>query len=134
MIQKNFNYDINDLFREVFGGTDNIWKSAVVTKTNEPETESYEINSTKDGAYLFFEAPGFNKTNLKADMEDGMLIIEGKRTYKLRGEEVEKSISKRFKIGRQYDASLIEATIEDGILTVFVPNFKTPEKKRINLL
>jgi HSP20 family molecular chaperone IbpA len=67
-------------------------------------------------------------------MEDGILIIEGKRVYKLNGEEKTKSFSKEFKIGKEYNSSEIEATIEDGLLTVFVPNYKKQEKKRINLL
>ncbi len=36
---------------------------------------------------------------LKAEIENGTLFIEGKRTYKLNGEEKTKSISKQFKIG-----------------------------------
>jgi HSP20 family molecular chaperone IbpA len=96
--------------------------------------ENYEMNHTKDGAYLFFEAPGFNKTNLKVEMEDGVLYINGKRTYKLNGEEKTKTINKEFKIGEGYNAKSIEATIEDGMLTVFVPNYKKQEKKRISIL
>jgi HSP20 family molecular chaperone IbpA len=104
----------------------------MTTKT--ADDENYEINHTKDGAYLFFEAAGFNKSNLKVEMESGIIHIEGKRVYKLNGEEKTKSISKQFKIGDTYNPTSIEATIEDGLLTVFVPNYKKQEKKRINLL
>ena len=101
---------------------------------NNSEGETYEINHTKDGAYLFFEASGFNKSNLKVEIENGTLFIEGKRTYKLNGEEKTKSISKQFKIGEGSNPSSLEATIEDGLLTVFVPNYKKEEKKRISIL
>lgn len=67
-------------------------------------------------------------------MENGSLHINGKRTYKLNGQDKTKTISKEFNIGEGYDAGSIEATIEDGLLTVFVPNFKKQEKKRISLL
>lgn len=121
------------IFDSVFNGHPNtFYKSTVSTKAE--NEESYEVNHTKDGAYLFFEAPGFNKTNLKVEMEDGILHIEGKRTYKLNDTEKTKTISKEFRIGKEYDSSEIEATIEDGLLTVFVPNFKKTEKKRISLL
>ena len=43
-------------------------------------------------------------------------------------------ISEEFKIGEGYNAKSIEATIEDGMLTVFVPNYKKQEKKRISIL
>lgn len=101
---------------------------------NGSDDENYEINHTKDGAYLFFDAPGFNKSNLKVEMENGNLFIEGKRTYKINGEEKTKSISKQFKIGDSYNPESLEATIEDGLLTVFVPNFKKQEKKRVSIL
>jgi len=129
------NSDLNDLFDTFFNGKSrgNYNYSTTVVK-NDSEGETYEINHTKDGAYLFFEAPGFNKSNLKVEMEGGVIHIEGKRTYKLNNEEKKKTISKQFKIGDDYDASSIEATIEDGLLTVFVPNYKKQEKKRINLL
>lgn len=127
------NYDLNRIFDEILGGNSNsYYKTSVFTKNN--GEENYEVNQTKDGAYLFFEVPGFNKEILKVEMEDGTLHIEGKRTYTLNGEKKTKSISKQFKIGKEYDATEIEATIEDGLLTVFVPNYKKQEKKRISLL
>ena len=130
MIYRNSN--LNNFLENFFNHyQEPVWTSTVTKSTSE---EPYEINQTKDGAYLFFEAPGFNKTNLKVDMEGGVLFIEGKRTYKLNGKESSKSISKQFKIGSDYNESSIEATIEDGILTVFVPNYKKSDKKRINLL
>lgn len=126
--------EINDMFDRFFGGTPNnmFYKTSVIAKnTNE---ENYEINYTKDGAYLIFDAPGFNKNNLKVEMENGILYINGTRTYKLNGEEKTKKISKEFKIGDGYNSSQIEAAIEDGLLTVFVPNYKKQEKKRISIL
>ena len=127
------NYELNRIFDDIMGGNSNSFYRTSVISKNEGE-QTYEINHTKDGAYLFFEAPGFNKTNLKVEMEDGVLHINGKRTYKLNGEEKTKSINKEFKIGDGYNASSIEATIEDGLLTVFVPNYKKQEKKRISIL
>ena len=126
--------EFNDLFDTFFNnrGRNNFNYSTTVLKNGSDET--YEINHTKDGAYLFFEAPGFNKTNLRAEMEDGVLYINGKRTYKLNGEEKTKTINKEFKIGDGYNASSIEATIEDGMLNVFVPNYKKQDKKRISIL
>ena len=127
------NNELNRIFDDILGGNSNYhYKTSVVTKTE--GDENYEMNHTSDGAYLFFEAPGFNKNNLKVEMEDGILHIEGKRTYKLNGKEKTRTISKEFKIGKEYDPTLVEATIEDGLLTVFVPNFKKQEKKRISLL
>jgi HSP20 family molecular chaperone IbpA len=128
------NSEMNDLFDTFFNNRGRNYNYSTTLVKNDSESELYEINHTKDGAYLFFDAPGFNKSNLKVEMEGGVLHIEGKRTYKLNNEEKKKTVSKQFKIGDDYDASSIEATIEDGLLTVFVPNYKKQEKKRISLL
>jgi HSP20 family molecular chaperone IbpA len=128
------NSELNELFDTFFNNRGRNYNYTTTLVKNDSESELYEINHTKDGAYLFFEAPGFNKSNLKVEMEGGVLHIEGKRTYKLNNEEKKKTVSKQFKIGDDYDDSSIEATIEDGLLTVFVPNYKKQEKKRISLL
>ncbi len=128
-----YNSDFTNIFNRAFGMEPIITYRQSVSKKNNEE-ENYEVNNTKDGAYLFFEAPGFNKSNLKVDLENGTILIEGKRTYKLNGEDKTRTISRQFTIGDGYDSSSIEATIEDGLLTVFVPNFKKQEKKRINIL
>jgi HSP20 family molecular chaperone IbpA len=128
------NSEMNDLFDTFFNNRGRNYNYSTTLVKTDLEGELYEINHTKDGAYLFFDAPGFNKSNLKVEMEGGVIHIEGKRTYKLNNEEKKKTISKQFKIGDDYDASSIEATIEDGLLTVFVPNYKKQEKKRISLL
>jgi HSP20 family protein len=125
--------DFNDIFEKFFNSPNTYYKTSVVTKNKEDEN-NYEVNQTKDGAYLLFEAPGFNKENLKVEIEDGVMTIDGKRKYKMNGEEISKSIHKQFKLGTDYNAELIEATIEDGLLTVFIPGFKKQEKKKISLL
>ena len=126
--------DFNDMFETLFNnrGRNNFNYSTTVLRNT--SDENYEINHTKDGSYLLFDAPGFNKTNLKVEMEGGILHIQGTRIYKLNGEEKTKSISKEFKIGDGYKPESIEATIEDGLLTVFIPNYKKQEKRRINIL
>jgi HSP20 family molecular chaperone IbpA len=130
MYYSNLDKLFNDLVNRNFSRQS---YSNMIVKNSESET--YEINYTKDGAYLLFEVPGFNKNNLKVEVENGILYIEGKRSYKLNDEEISRTISQNFKIGQEYDSESIEATIEDGILTVFVANMKKNEKKkRISLL
>lgn len=127
------NNEFNEIFDRIFGGNPNYHYKTTVLSRGEND-ENYEVNQTEDGAYLFFDAPGFNKTNLKVEMESGVLHIEGKRTYKLNGKDKTRTISKEFNIGEGYNPNSIEATIEDGLLTVFVPNYKKQDKKRISIL
>lgn len=130
MYSSNFDKFLDGFFNNGFGKP--TYTSMIVKNA---DAEPFEINYTKDGAYLFFEVPGFNKSNLKVEIEGGVLYIDGKRTYKLNGEDVDKTISQKFRIGQDYNPDNIEATIDDGILTVFVENYKkTEKKKRISLL
>ena len=126
--------DFNEFVNSFFNDRNRRSYNFSTTTLKNASDESYEISYTKDGAYLLFEVPGFNKTNLKVEMEDGVLYINGNRTYKLNGEDKKREVNKQFKIGDGYDATQIEATIEDGMLTVFVPNYKKQEKRRISLL
>ena len=130
-------YEFDDFFESMFGGIGGtkskiLWANSRIA--GQDETLSYEINQTTDGAYLLFEVPGFNKSNLKVEIEGDTLILEGKRSYKMNGEEKHRTISKKYSVGRVTDTSSIEATIEDGVLTVFIPNYKKQEKKRISLI
>ena len=134
MRRRNF----NSIFDQLFNDLNSIHYSVrtnVQPDSNESQEEDYEIDYTNDGAYCFFDVPGFNKTNLKVEMEDGKVYIEGKKTYKLNGEEKVRTISQNFKIGQGYDPNSLEATIEDGVLTLFVPNMKKSDgKKRVSLI
>ena len=95
------------------------------------DDEEYEINYTKDGAYLHFEVPGFNKETLEITIEGNELVLEGVRKYKLNGTEKEKKLDKRVKLNNNYDPSSMEATVLDGILTVYIPSYnKLSEKKK----
>jgi HSP20 family protein len=96
-------------------------------------SDDVEINQTKDGAYLVFDVPGYNKSNLNVEAENGILSIKGERISKIDGKESKKTISKQYQIGSDCDVASIEATIDDGLLTVFIPNFKKPSKKTIKI-
>jgi len=132
-------YANNDFYNKFIDGmlkssmSSPLWVAKVSQDTLEDEKD-YEINYTKDGAYLMFEVPGFNKSNLNVELDGDRLTIQGKKTYILNGKEKTKTISQKFSVGSNYDASQMEATVEDGILTVFVPDLVKKEKKQIKLL
>lgn len=136
----NYYDDLDRIFEQLFNAnsTNSTYKTYRIVPTNKNEKiEDYEINILKDGAYLHFEVPGFNKSNLDVLIEGSELVIEGSRKYKMNGEEKEKQVDRRVELNNLYDPSTVEATVEDGILTVYIPSFKkeTQKKKnRINLM
>lgn len=95
----------------------------------------FESHKTEDGIYHLFEVPGFNKSNLKVEVENSKLLIDGKRVYKTSSGERTKTFQKTYELGNRIDTSKLEATIEDGILTIFIPTPSEKEtKKKISLL
>jgi HSP20 family molecular chaperone IbpA len=104
------------------------------TRKNYYSTD-YETHKTEDGMYYLFDVPGFNKSNLKVEVESSKLLIDGKRVYKTSHGERTKTFQKTYELGNRIDTSKLEATIEDGILTIFIPTPSEKEtKKKISLL
>jgi HSP20 family molecular chaperone IbpA len=127
--------DLNKLFDKMFNSEPLYYSSTYKLVPLEKEyvnEEDYEINVVKDGAYLHFEVPGFNKENLEITVEGDELVLEGTRKYKLNGVEKQKTVAKRVKLNNNYNSSTLEATIADGILTVYIPSYKKETEKRKN--
>ena len=130
--------NLDKIFENFFNDNGSMYKSYKLIPANQNEKiDDYEMNVVKDGAYFQFEVPGFNKSNLDVLIEGSELVIEGSRKYKMNGQEKEKQVDRRIELNNLYDPSTVEATVEDGILTVYIPSFKkeTQKKKnRINLM
>lgn len=110
-----------------------MYKTYKLVSANQNQSiDDYEINIVKDGAYIHFEVPGFNKNNLDVLIEGSELVIEGSRKYKMNGEEKQKEINRRVELNNLYDPTTVEATVEDGLLTVYIPSFKKETQKRKN--
>ena len=92
----------------------------------------YDIELTKDGAYVSFEVPGYTKDNLEVTLENKEIKITGKRILNKNGET--KTIKHNFRLNNyQINDANIEATVSNGILTLFLPNYVEAGKKTINI-
>ena len=106
-----------------------------IQSSNSSLSLDYDVHKTEDGAYHIFEVPGFNKSNLKVEVDGTRLTIEGKRVQKTSSGEKTRTFNKSYELGNKIDSSKLEATIEDGILTIFIPTPSEKEtKKKISLL
>ena len=135
---RDYYSNLDRIFENFFNDNNVGWKTYKVVSTNQTDrNDDYEINNVKDGAYFHFEVPGFNKENLDVMIEGSELVIEGTRKYKINNEEKTKSIDRRIELNNLYDPSTIEATVVDGLLTVYIPSFKKEnisKKNKINLM
>ena len=104
--------------------------SSYGAKLNTDDSE-YDIELTKDGAYISFEVPGYTKDNLEISIEDRFIRIKGERIINKKGDV--KNILHKYKVDSNFNESNIEATVSNGILTLFLPNYIAKSKKIITI-
>src|SRR5687767_2256735 len=105
-----------------------------------PLVPPVDIAEDKDGITLRADLPGVSRENLAIDVDGETLTIEGAVTL---GEtagikpvysEVRVAQYRRsFVLGRDLDATRIEASLRDGVLTLRVPRSEQSKPRRIEV-
>lgn len=105
-----------------------------------PLVPAVDIVEDQDGITLHADLPGVDRENLRIDVDNDTLTLEG--TVDL-GEsasieplytEVRVALYRRgFVLGRDLDANRIEASIRDGVLTLRVPKSEQAKPRRIEV-
>ena len=124
--------EIDRLFEDTFGGRDggNAWTPAVDIKENQNEL-TFDV-----------EIPGINPENVEITADNGVLTIRGERTSERKEDDdsryhiVERSygsFTRSFQLPQNIDESKIEATCNNGILSVHVPKAALPQPKKIQI-
>jgi HSP20 family molecular chaperone IbpA len=92
-----------------------------------------DVGETPNEVFLYVDVPGFKKDEVKLNVENGYLTINGERISEKREEERDKnkkwirterssgSFSRSFSLGNNFDVKKITATQADGVLTVTIP-------------
>lgn len=98
-----------------------------------------DIKEKKDKYFIDIELPGYEKENIKIDVEDGYLTVHAEMTSnneeKEEGKFVRKeryvgSCSRSFYVGTEVKNEDIKASFKNGMLKIEVP--KKEEKKEIS--
>ena len=105
-----------------------------------------DIKENKDNYDILIDLPGYEKEDIKVDVEDGYLNVsasmnshhEEKEDGKfVRRERYFGECSRSFYVGDELQAEDIKATFKNGTLKLEVPKIeetkKIPEKKYINI-
>ena len=122
LFPERFNFN-NNLFDDFF--TDPVFN---MTTTNRMSTDIKE----KDNGYeLAMEVPGFDKEDLKLDLEDGYLTVSAEHNktneekdnegHIIRQERYYGSTKRSFYVGDKVTKDDIQAKYDKGVLNVFVP-------------
>ncbi len=113
---------------------------------HESKVMKTDIKETKDSFLIDIDLPGYEKENIKIDVEDGYLTVqastdsnkEEKEDGKfVRRERYTGSCSRSFYVGEQVTYDKVNATFKNGILKLVVPKIDEkeaiPEKKYVQI-
>ena len=98
-----------------------------------------DIKEKKDKYLIDVELPGYQKENIKIDIEDGYLTVhaESEDGKFIRKERYVGSCSRSFYVGNEVQNEDIKASFKNGMLKIEVPKKdekeKIPEKKYIQI-
>ena len=120
--------DMSWMDKKLYGG-----KAAHEMKTDVKETdEGYEVDE---------DLPGFNKDEIKLDLNNGYLTISTEKSLNkenkgkmLRQERYVGTMQRSFYVGESITEDDIKAKFENGVLSLMIPKKeapKVPEKKQI---
>jgi HSP20 family protein len=124
------------LVDSVFGGRAANGNSSLMRA---PETDVVE---TEREIRVVTEMPGLKRENIEIDVENNVLTIRGeKRGERTEGEQGKWHLAERrwgtfarsFVLPRDVDADGIQASFQDGVLTVSVPKSEKARRRRIEV-
>lgn len=140
------NRQMNDLQQEV----NDLFEQFFPKRRSEGDEEGYEsalwaprvdISETENAHLIEMDLPGVSKEDVEVTVEDGVLKISGERSRsreKSQGDysRVERSYGRfyrSFRLGQQVDPSDIEATHENGVLTISLPKAEESRPHKIDI-
>ena len=106
-----------------------------------PKVNVYEYD---DKVGIIAEIPGLDKKDLDVEVEDGVLTISGEKSHGkfdeakakvLRREIKHSSFKRQFTLGELLDGKNINASFDDGILSIEIPKVepKLPKKHTVKI-
>jgi HSP20 family molecular chaperone IbpA len=111
------------------------WPTKYFNNTNVFPKSTYQVYETNDTYYVTFELPGYNKENLKVEISENVLTVEGKREIGYGENTYTSSYDETIYLtSYEYDSNKTSAEIKDGVLTVTLPKYKKDKKKTVTLI
>ena len=134
-------HDMRRLQREI----DGIFDSFFSPSRNENDSASWaprvDLSETEDAYLVHVDVPGMHKEDLNIDVHEGRLTISGERNAEQQDDghkyvRVERSYGRfyrSFTLPQTVKEDEIEATYENGVLSVRVPKAEETKPRRIEV-
>ena len=125
------------MFDQIFGNVGTPRSAASLMRA--PETDVVE---TEREIRVQVEMPGLKRDNIEVDVENNVLTIRGeKREERTEGQEGRYHLAERrwgtfarsFVLPRDVDADNIQASFEDGVLSVRIPKSEKARRRKIDI-
>ena len=124
------------MFDQIFG---NAGTRSAASLMRAPETDVVE---TEREIRVQVEMPGLKRDHIEVDVENNVLTIRGeKREERTEGQEGRYHLAERrwgtfarsFVLPRDVDAENIQASFEDGVLSVVIPKSEKARRRKIDV-
>lgn len=123
--------------RNDFDVLDDIFRDPFFTRNNNGIMKT-DIKENKDSYAIVVDLPGYDKDNIKIEVEDGYLTVHAATNNETEEKEGGKFVrkeryfgecSRSFYVGEAVETDDVKATFKNGILTLEIP--KKEEKKEL---
>lgn len=96
---------------------------------------SFPVNiyEDKDNYYATAELPGIDKKDIKIELENAVLTISGERKVRERENKSCCTFSRSITVGDNIDSSMVNANLQDGILTITLPRHEERKPRSITV-
>ncbi|WP_263789866.1 Hsp20/alpha crystallin family protein [Salinibacter sp.] len=128
--------EVDDLFDQFFGRTDGGDQS--ISAVWSPSTDLVE---TDDAFRLHLDVPGMSADDITINLQNRTLTVNGERSSErtderedfVRVERAFGTFHRTFTLPDAVDADHIEATYDDGVLTIRVPKTEESTRRQIEI-
>ena len=137
---QNLQQEIDRLF-DTFFPTSQGSSDASESQTQATWAPRTDLVETEEGYRLHLDLPGLSKEDVKINFHNNTLTVSGKRSAETEEEgseyvRVERTFGhfyRSFSLPRTIDGENIEASFDNGVLTVFVPKHEENKPRQIEI-
>jgi len=124
--KKNMIYTIENLFNDLAPIGKSNW--GIPIQHNEG---NYSITTLKDGRQeLIVNVVGHNPKDVDVDVTDGIIMVKAEAK---KVNAVIRDVNLKFQVGKDFDGTTSEASIENGVLTIVMDKKEERKSKKIKV-
>jgi HSP20 family molecular chaperone IbpA len=118
-------YAFNNLFDELLNESPTVFRDVYHNQGN------YSINTTKDGMKeLMVNVAGHNPKDVEVNVTENEIHIQAKAE---KVNSVIGDVNLKFSVGKHYDGTTSQASIENGVLTILLDKKDEKKGKKLNI-